>query len=195
MTPPTGSTIRVEDEWGTPKLVFPHRKSPFQFLVAAFMCVWLCGWAIGLVLVSYQLLYGKDGPKEFLAVWLAGWSLGGVMAIYMLWKVLSAGVPETLSLSKPNLQYDSGTMPFTFSFDMRTQMEFMRRLLAKRKQLTLEPAHLATLKLREFDSGNRITIDYGADRIDLGVSLTEIEREWLYKALTDYYQLPVAAKS
>lgn len=48
-------------------------------------------------------------------------------------------------------------------------------------------AEMNSLKLRETDAGNRLTIDQGAHRIELAKSSTEIEREWLYDFLKDHY--------
>lgn len=190
MTPPMGSTIRVEDEWGTPKLVLPHKASPWRYLFIPFIIFWLGGWAFGWQSAFNQITSTNAGPKGFLIFWLGGWTIGGIFAVLMLYRLASPGVPETLVLAKPALRYDSGVAPMKIGFDYRSQMEVWKRMFARRKQLTLEPENLRTLKLREFDGGNRLTVDCGAERIELGTSLSEIEREWLYKALVEYYVLP-----
>jgi hypothetical protein len=60
----------------------PSRRN---YLVAAFMAFWLCGWAFGLVMVSHQLLHPTEGtPMLFLAAWLGGWVIGGGFAILLL---------------------------------------------------------------------------------------------------------------
>ena len=46
---------------------------------------------------------------------------------------------------------------------------------------------MKTLTLRETDSGNRLTVDAGAKRIDIAVDDSEIEREWLFKILKKKY--------
>jgi hypothetical protein len=46
---------------------------------------------------------------------------------------------------------------------------------------------LQSLHLRETDSGNRLTVDAGATRLDIAQNANEIEREWLYQSLTKRY--------
>jgi hypothetical protein len=40
------------------------------------------------------------------------------------------------------------------------------------------------LRLRETGECNRLAVDAGAERHDLAKGCTDIEREWLYRALT-----------
>jgi hypothetical protein len=42
------------------------------------------------------------------------------------------------------------------------------------------------------DAGNRLTVDAGAERLDLARFAGEIEREWLYRTLARHYSLPSA---
>jgi hypothetical protein len=46
----------------------------------------------------------------------------------------------------------------------------------------------ATVARIETDSGNRLTLDVGARRIELGQAASEIEREWLFQTLTARYR-------
>jgi hypothetical protein len=48
---------------------------------------------------------------------------------------------------------------------------------------------LASLRLRETNDGNRLTVDAGALRLELAQSAGEIEREWLYHLLVKRYSL------
>ena len=66
-------------------------------------------------------------------------------------------------------------------------MDFWRMLFPKRRRLVFGPKELSTLKLRETDAGNRLTIDVGADRIDLASDASEVEREWLFELLQREY--------
>lgn len=60
-------------------------------------------------------------------------------------------------------------------------------MLPKRKHLKLEKHTLQTLTLRETDSENRLTVDHNAERIDIGKTASEVEREWLYEVLSKTY--------
>jgi hypothetical protein len=46
------------------------------------------------------------------------------------------------------------------------------------------------LRLRETESGNRLTIDVDAARIDIAPTASEVEREWLARLLAQRYSLP-----
>jgi hypothetical protein len=48
------------------------------------------------------------------------------------------------------------------------------------------------LRLRETEGGNRLTVDLGAQRIDLASQASEVEREWLARLLTKRYGLTQA---
>ncbi len=71
----------------------------------------------------------------------------------------------------PNLTYDSG------------------QLFQKRKKREFLPSHIQTLTLRDIDSGGgiRLTVDMGAQRIEICKGVSEIEKEWLYDYLQHKY--------
>jgi hypothetical protein len=46
--------------------------------------------------------------------------------------------------------------------------------------------------LRETESGNRLTIDVDAARLDIAATASEVEREWLARLLAQRYSLPQA---
>ena len=72
-------------------LIARRDRSVGRFGGAAFLMVWLCGWALGEVLASaalYTLVFkapdlrgGSAPPGLFLLVWLTFWTFGGIMAM------------------------------------------------------------------------------------------------------------------
>ena len=60
-------------------------------------------------------------------------------------------------------------------------------MLPKRVRRLLDKSILQTLELRDTNSGNRLTVDHNADRIVIGKSASEVEREWLYEVLSKTY--------
>ena len=62
-------------------------------------------------------------------------------------------------------------------------------MFEKRKQIQFTPEEIATMRLRDTESDNRLTIDHGSDRIDIGRALTEVERETLFKLIRDEYEI------
>jgi hypothetical protein len=49
---------------------------------------------------------------------------------------------------------------------------------------------LQTLRLRETETGNRLTVDLGAQRLELASQASEVEREWLARLLARRYAIP-----
>ena len=193
MTPPQGSLIRIEWERGCEKIIAPHGNGGvMRYFVALFLIAWLGGWAVGWVAALSSLVSGgaKGNINAFLLFWLVFWTVGGGFAIWWLFLILRPSVPESLLLAMPILAYDSGTPSFApSSFNRKSQMEAWQRALKKRKRVDFSPDNIKTLRLRETDSGNRLTIDAGAERFELGSSLTEVEREWLFSILAQNYRL------
>ena len=160
-----------------------------------FLLVWLGGWAFGWVAAASSLLRGSDkGGSGFLLFWLVGWTVGGFFAILMLYRLLRPNIPEVLLLDRPNLILDTGMPPFTVTFDYRARADAWKRLFRKRERVEFSPQEVSTLSLREFESGNRLTIDKGSKRYDMALGLSEPEREWLYRMLCEEYRIePYAA--
>ena len=58
-----------------------------------------------------------------------------------------------------------------------------------RVRAEIERKQLQSLRLRETETGNRLTLDLDASRLDLAQTATEVEREWLAKVLARRYSL------
>ena len=190
ITPLDGSKIQIEHESGFQKLVIPQPSGGImRYLVGAFVLFWLGMWAIGWIAAASQLMKenGNGPPDAFLIFWLGGWTVGGIFVFWFLYRSLRPSVPETLILSRPYLLYDSGIAPFKFAVGFRSQMDVWKRLFQRRLKTEFDQAQLKTLKLREFESGNRLTIDQGSKRIEIGTGASEPEREWLLELLQKEY--------
>ena len=192
ITPLDGSKIQVEHESGYQKLIIPQPSGGItRYFVSAFMLFWLGMWAFGWIAAASQLVRGNgNGPADvFLIFWLGGWTVGGIFAIWVLYKSLRPSVPETIILSRPFLVYDSGIAPFKFPLGHRSQMDMWKKLFQRRLKLEFDQSQLKTLRLREFEDGNRLTIDQGAKRLEIGTGASEPEREWLHELLQKEYNL------
>ncbi|WP_420645646.1 hypothetical protein [Candidatus Leptofilum sp.] len=182
-TPPNGSKISTQFTDGYQTIIVPHKKvGAFRYFIGAFLIFWLGGWALALVTTVTQLL---RSPEPFLLIWLGGWTLGGAFAFYMVYRLFRKPIPEALHLNLPNLTFDTGVPPLDLKFGTRYSMEYWKSMFHRRKKIEFMPIELKSLRLRETDSGNRLTIDRGADRIDIATRATEVEREWLYSTLKD----------
>lgn len=110
-------------------------------------------------------------------------------AIWYLWRILRRPIPEALVFAKPDLTYDTGVQPFSMSFGYQAQRDAWKRMFERRKTIQFTAKEVATLKLRDTETGNRLTIDHGAERVDVGRALTEVEREWLFNHLKYEYKV------
>ncbi len=188
MTPPGGSRIKVEIEDGRQVVVVPQDNAGLtRYLVAVFLVLWLSMWFAGFWGAVNSVIGGSAGL--FITVWLTGWTFGGLVAMRFLYRLMRPSVPERFILGRPRLGYDSGVPTFQVfaGFGMKHQLEFWRMLFPKRMVCEFSQTELATLKLRESDESNRLTIDRGTERIDLGNRASEIEREWLFEVLRSEY--------
>ncbi len=154
-----------------------------------FLLFWLGMWQIGFRDAGSKVLAGNAPP--FLIFWLGAWTLGGIAAAYALFRLLRPTVPETLVLRRNAIGYDSGVAPPQFNAYRRNQnpISAWRSAFPRRRQADLDRNELQTLRLRETEAGNRLTVDVEAQRIEIASSASEVEREWLAKLLARRYGL------
>jgi hypothetical protein len=196
LTPPSGSSISVTTTDGEPVITVPASSGGImRFFPALFIAFWLCAWAFGFYTTASQVMPGKAGL--FVVAWLGAWTIGGAMAMLSLYRMLRPSVPESLRLGLSGVTYDSGIPPFRYNYYRYGRPSAARNnawtsLFPKRTVLTIDRRQLQTLRLRDTDDGNRLTVDAGAARLDLAKEASEIEREWLYRVLTEKYSLAPA---
>lgn len=185
---PQGSKIIVTtDERGFPKYVLPvPSNGAMRIFPAVFLMAWLGGWGVGWWRVAGDLFkkgLNVGAADAFQIFWLIAWTAGGVMAILFLVRLLRPAVPETLVLNSSSLDYDTGRHPFKVDPNSMQSGSFSKTFLPKRRQVSLTLPQIRTLKL----SGGRLTVDIGIERRDVGVGLTEVEKEWLFETVKSKY--------
>lgn len=86
---------------------------------------------------------------------------------------------------------DSGIPPFQFqsSWRYKNAKDAWKAIFPRRVRVELERRQLQSLRLRETERGNRLTIDVDAARIDIAPTASEVEREWLARLLAQRYSL------
>lgn len=188
LTPPSGSRISVTTHGAHPMVVIPHASGPMRYFVGLFLLLWLTVWFAGFSSVGTQVWSGK--ANAFLVFWFVGWTVAGAGAVYMVYRVLRPSVPESLTLMPNGVTYDSGIAPLSFHFGYASPTDAWRYMFPKRTRAELDRRKLESLRLRETNVGNRLTIDADASRLDIAQSASEIEREWLYQLLANRYRLP-----
>lgn len=186
---PKGSKIAIKRDGPHPIISIPYPSSgPLKYLVGLFVLFWLGGWASGFRFAFEQVISGQ--ADAFIIFWLGGWTIGGIFAGFMLFRIFQPSVKATLTLRPSSLYYDSGKPPLDFRQMNRYRKDVWKNFMPKRKKVELALSDLRTMRLRNTNTGNRLTIDIGVDRLDLADGVGEIEREWLYNTIRTYYRLP-----
>jgi len=184
--PPDGSKITLEHLGSVRLLTVPYGGGgALRYFIGLFILFWLGGWVVGFKHAASEILSGEG--SQFLYFWLGGWTLGGFFALYFAYRVFRPSVSETLKLGIDYVDYDSGIPPFRLHFAFNNQKEMWRSIFPKRIRKIIKRDELKTMTLRETDSGNRLTIDVGVERVDIATAASEIEREWLHVYLSRSY--------
>jgi hypothetical protein len=190
LDPPAGSQISINRKDLDPIIIIPAKASSTRYLGGMFLLFWLGGWVLGEKSAITELSSGRGDP--FIIFWLGGWTIGGIVAALTAYRIFRPSVPETLQLKRGSIAYDSGIPPLELNSTTRNRSmrEYWSSLLSKRVRIDLDRQQLQTLRLRETETGNRLTIDLGAQRLELAPQAGEVEREWLARLLARRYSLP-----
>jgi hypothetical protein len=191
LNPPEGSKIWIASEGGDPTIVVPSTSGFGRYFVGFFLLFWLGMWTIGFRSAVEQIMSGRTA-NGFLVFWLGAWTLGGIAAVYTLYRAFRPSVPETLELRRNSIAYDSGLAPpqLNSSWGYRSPKDSWNTVFPKRVRVELDRSLLQSLRLRETESGNRLTVDVGAQRVEIAPTASEVEREWLARLLARRYSLP-----
>jgi hypothetical protein len=189
--PPAGSKISVATDGADPTVIIPNSGGTMRYFHGLFLLFWLGMWTIGFRDAGSQVISGK--ANGFIVLWLGAWTVGGILAACTLYRILRPSVPESLELRRSGVAYDSGIAPLEFD-SWRTKNKKLKdtwtSLFPKRLRVELDRRQLQSLRLRETESGNRLTVDVDASRIDIAPAASEVEREWLARLLAQRYALP-----
>ncbi len=195
LKPPSGSSISIASDGINSTIVIPATTSASRYFPGLFLLFWLGGWAVGFKDVGSKILAGN--ANAFLVFWLCGWTVGGVLAVVSLYRVFRPAVPETLKLKRNSVAYDFGILPLQFNSSSRNKgaRQAWSNVFTKRVRVEIDRSQLQSLRLRETESGNRLTIDVDAQRLDIAATASEVEREWLAGYLARRYSLSPAPPS
>ncbi|TPI30597.1 hypothetical protein FJW08_13340 [Mesorhizobium sp. B3-2-1] len=186
---PENSSISIATNGREQVVSIPYPKPPTAtYLAGVFVVFWLGGWAMGEVAALHQIMtMPVGGGTAFLVFWLCAWSIGGLFALLTIRRIFQRSAPELLKLEAAGLAYDSGVPPFRMP--MYRTFAAWSSLFPKRSLIKIDRAQLVSLRLREGDTRSRLTVDAGAQRVELASAATDVEREWLFKLLSERYSL------
>jgi hypothetical protein len=191
LNPPNGSKISVSTDGGDPVILVPQESGGMmRYFVGLFVLFWLGGWCFGFGSAVSDLSSGKGGG--FLVFWLGAWTVGGIMAMLFLYRALRPTAPESLRLRVNGVIYDSGVPPLQMQSGDMSGKDAWKSYFPKRTRVELDRRQLQSLRLRETDTGNRLTVDVDAERLEIARPASEVEREWLFQTLAKRYSLPSA---
>jgi len=188
LSKPLNSSIEVLSEANKTVISWKNPRGSSRFAPAIFMLAWLGGWAVGEFFVIKTLLFGGlGGVSFFLLFWLIGWTVGGFFAMKSVYQLLRPTKPEALSLDAFTLNYQSGTEPPAENgwSNKRQNIEALESPNRKSKY-QIPKSQAGAVKLERVGERQRLTIDHGAERIEIGRFLSEPEREWLYEVIKQW---------
>jgi hypothetical protein len=189
LQPPAGSRISIATDGADPTIIVPATSSLMRYLPGLFLLFWLGMWTIGFRDAASKVLAGN--ANSFLIFWLCGWTAGGIFAALSLYRIFRPSIPESLELKRNSVTYDSGIPPLEFnsSWRNRTPKASWDAIFPKRVRVDFDRRQLQSLRLRETESANRLTIDLDGARLDIASTASEVEREWLARYLARRYSL------
>ena len=191
---PLNSTIEISNEANRTTLKWKNpRGSRSRYFIVIFLLAWLGGWAMGMLATGGAVLSGNYDP--FLIFWLVGWTIGGFFAMRQLYLMARPGKPEKVAFDSLMLEYLQGTAPFGGIYLERMEREkeknrFFSGVQPPKDRYTILKREIGAVRLERVGERQRLTIDHGAERIEIGAFLREPEREWLYEVLKQWKENP-----
>jgi hypothetical protein len=116
---------------------------------------------------------------------------------FFLVPLLMPRKPESVTLQVDALIHDTCSPPlpwplmFLFgpmALQMSTSLTESQPLLRRRRRRVLPRAVTGPITLARVGERQRLTIDHGADRVEIGACLREPEREWLADVLQQWWE-------
>jgi hypothetical protein len=183
LNPPAGSKISIDNSGSVPIVVIPQPGGMKVQFAGLFLAVWLLFGGAPIALKVASGVFSEYG-NIFATVLLCPLLLFDAYVAYAVFRVLyRRQVPETLTLSRDGVCYDSGFVALLWK---GWWISFPKKL-----HVDLDRQQLQSLRLRGNVVGQwRLTVDVGADRFDIAPNASGVEREWLAHLLAHNYSLP-----
>lgn len=190
--PPNNSVIELETSFDGTKIFWKVGNiGPVRYFIVVFLFIWLGGWSFGLISVIEQITSSSSPANYFLIFWLCGWSVGGLFAIFAAYSLLKPTIPESVTLHKYRFVYNSGSAflknlnPRKLA-EQKAQRNPMKLLFGNNKTYEFTKTECPEFVLEGTGFDQRVYFDDGADRVQIGDSLKEPEREWLANVLQSW---------
>jgi len=197
ITPPEGSKISVlTTDIDAPTIVIPMEVTAMGYLHVIFVRAWFVACVALLTMFVTKFIpgvwSGADAPSSGISVFVLGLIAGviarGVYIALPLSNDLRPAVPASLRLAQEGIDFDSGIQP-TAASACSIEGRNMPDNSTKRIRRKLDRGQLKSMRLRQFETGSRLTVDVENERIEIARGATDVECEWLFRLLVDRYQL------
>jgi hypothetical protein len=191
--PPAGSSIRVTSDGDGIRLAWKKPSGGLvRYAMAGFLAFSLCMWvAVGLILiavaVSGKMHVGASPTTQ--AVLLGAWALGILTDAGLLYLFIRPQRAESVSLGADSLTYDTGTAAGVvlrsgpFVVYRYAGPNPLAGLLRRRRVHRFSRPECPEFVLEGLGAEQRLRFDVGADRVVIGETLREPDREWLAQVL------------
>jgi hypothetical protein len=186
--PPINSKIEVTNELNQTIMKWQNpRGSWSRYFVVIFLLAWLGGWTVGEYSVAKKVFNGESNPFEIF--WLIGWTVGGLFALINIYLMVRPSKSEKLIFDAFSLQFKPGTPPFAginWSRNKNDDEDKTSIFQKTKSKYTIPKTEVGEIKLERVGERQRLTIDHGVERIEIGKFLQEPEREWIFEILKQW---------
>lgn len=198
---PLGARIQIERAPAEFVLSWSH--PPIDYWIKlparATFWTWVCGWCVMevfviCVLAAYLLgggplvRQGDPGGVGFLLVWLMFWTIMGPAAIRMHARNVLPERPARLVLGIDRLQYDPGRHFHRPENPWHSYLGHGLSMTPVHRACTLTRGEIDSVQLVFTGGRQRLWLVRDSVRWEIGLSLSEPEREWLARALDNWFQ-------
>jgi hypothetical protein len=172
---PAGSVIGITLSWPA-----PSGSQVRRYIEAAVFALWLCGWVASWWWPVGQLADGKADPG--LIGLLGMWAVFSGIGVWGLWTYFRPARPESMRLEAEVLRYDPGRSPAG-----PPQRQWFGVNPPGLKPMQIARSAIRGFALERVDGQQRLYLDRGADRLEIGAGLRESDREWLFAVLQRWH--------
>jgi len=161
------------------------------YAITPMLFLWLCGWTCAGISLIQKLLADPISWSKRIS-WLIGWFVGEAVVISILYFILRPKKPSVLTLSPGYFEYETGTRPFDIISGIKGNQP-IKELWALYKGLgnktyRIKEPEAKMLNLERIGERQKLFFVCEGRRIEIGDSLSEPEREWLYAIMKDLIQ-------
>lgn len=192
---PQDSQIEVHRDLSTTTYIWRDlSKRRIKFGTVLGMVVTACAIIVTEISLVHTLIKESSEGQVHIGLLVATIILG-LIAILYVWFTYSVVLnpkrkPFKLTLSPGKVKYELGYLNIDLSNDEKitTQLNDMSAFFKKAKltKSEIETSAIRNLKIEQVTHRKRLTFDYQAERIEIGESLSDADREWLHEILAEH---------